>query len=145
MDEPTWVPPIAVIMAHTRQLLEHGGLQGTRDPNGLESALARPQNKWQYDPTVDLASLAAAYAYGLATAHPFADGNKRTAYVTARIFLDLNGYDLERSPREIVDTMLAVATRALSEDDLAAWIRSALVPLPPAADAEPEPAGDTED
>ncbi len=129
MDEPTWVPRIVVDSAHTNQLQEHGGLQGIRDVNALESALARPQHKYAYDPEVDVAQLAAAYAYGIATSHPYADGNKRTAFVIAMIFLELNGSDLNRSEEEVVATMRAMANHHLSEIDLGTWFRTALMPL----------------
>jgi len=129
MDEPTWVPRIVVDGVHTNQIQEHGGLQGIRDVNALESALARPQPKYAYDPAVDLAQLAAAYAYGIATSHPYADGNKRTALVIAMIFLELNGYDLNRSDDEVVTTMRAVANHHLGEAELVTWFRTALVPL----------------
>lgn len=128
MDEPIWVNSAVVDAVHTNQLQEHGGLQGTRDDNALLSALARPRNKYGYDPDADLADLAAAYAFGLATSHPYTDANKRTAFVIAAIFLDLNGFELNRSDEEIVDTMRALAGGGLSERKLAAWIRKALVP-----------------
>ena len=75
---------------HDHQLAEHGGPEGVRDAGALESALARPRNLAAYE-RPDAAALAAAYAYGLARNHPFADGNKRTAWVVARVFLAING------------------------------------------------------
>jgi death on curing protein len=57
-----------------------GGPEGLRDDNMLESALARPMNQFHYDNQVDLAHLAAAYAFGIARNHPFVDGNKRAAF-----------------------------------------------------------------
>ena len=130
-SEPTWVPHPMVEAVHTMQLQEHGGLQGTRDANALGSALARPRHKYHYEPGADLADLAAAYAYGLATCHGYADGNKRTAFVIAAIFLELNGYDLDVAHDDMVETMRAVADHRLGEAELAVWMRAALVPLPP--------------
>lgn len=130
LDEPIWVPRLAVEAVHHDQLVEHGGLQGLRDKNALEAALARPKHKFTYEPRADLAALAAAYAFGLTKAHPFADGNKRTAYVSAEGFLLMNGYTVKRSDTEVVEAMLAVADGALSEEVLAAWFREALAPLP---------------
>src|SRR3972149_5756002 len=95
MAEPVWVDRLVVDAVHAQQLREHGGLHGVRDENALESALARPRNKWAYDPESDLATLAAAHGYGLATNHPYRDGNKRIAFLTMVIFLGLNGRDLE--------------------------------------------------
>jgi death-on-curing protein len=129
VDEPIWVSRTIVDAVHTNQLHEHGGLQGTRDINALEAALARPQQKYAYKPDCDLAELAAAYVYGLATVHPYADSNKRSAFVVSVIFLELNGFDLDRSDKDIVDTMCAVGAGEVSEAKLAAWIRAALVAL----------------
>ncbi|MCF8495613.1 MAG: type II toxin-antitoxin system death-on-curing family toxin [Alphaproteobacteria bacterium] len=109
---------------HNRQLAEHGGLSGVRDEGLLESALARAQNLFFYaDKAVDMAALAAAYAYGIATNHPFLDGNKRTAHVAARTFLRLNGYDLQASKEEKYLTVMALAAGKLDEAALAQWFR----------------------
>jgi len=89
----------------------------------LESALARPRNLVAYEACDDVARLAAAYAYGIARNHGFADGNKRTALVTADLFLMLNGYELVSSPVENVLTILGVADGSLSEEELTCWIR----------------------
>jgi death on curing protein len=129
MREPRWVPRLVVDAAHLDQLREHGGLPGVRDENGLEAALARPQQKWHYEPDSDLATLAAAYAFGLAKAHAFNDGNKRAAFLTAVIFLGLNGKDLDATESEVVQAMTALAAGSLSEPDMAAWIRERLTRL----------------
>ena len=132
MNDPIWASRTVVDAVHTNQLQEHGGLQGTRDVNALEAALARPQHKQTSEPEADVADLAAAYAFGLATAHPYADGNKRTAFVVAIIFLELSGFDFGLPDGDvIVDTMRAVANSARSERQLASWIRGALIPLEP--------------
>ncbi len=94
-----------------------------RDENALESALARPRNKWAYDPTVDLATMAAAYGYGLATNHPYTDGNKRIAFLAMYVFLGVNGRALDAPEPEVVDVMRAVADHRCSEAQLAAWVR----------------------
>ncbi len=115
--------------AHLDQLREHGGLPGVRDENGLEAALARPRQKWHYDPESDLATLAAPYAYGLAKAHAFIDGNKRISFLAGVIFLGLNGKDLDATEAEVVQAMTALAAGSLSEADLAKWIRERLTRL----------------
>lgn len=120
------MPPLVVDAAHLDQLREHGGLTGVRNENGLEAALARPQQKRHYEPDADLATLAAAYAFGLAKAHAFNDGNKRAAFLTAVIFLGLNGKDLDATEAEVVQAMTALAAGSLSESDMAAWIRERL-------------------
>jgi death-on-curing protein len=94
---------------------------GTRTP--LESALARARNKWAYESEHDLAVLAAAYGYGIATNHPYRDGNKRIAFLTMVIFLGLNGWDLDAPESEVVSTMLALADYRCSEDELVRWLR----------------------
>jgi death-on-curing protein len=113
---------------HADQILEHGGSPGIRDQGLLESALARPQQKWHYEPNTDLSTLAAAYAFGVAKNHPFIDGNKRAALVAAYTFLAINGFELESTETEAVGIILGLADGSLPEEDLAAWIRSHLIP-----------------
>jgi death-on-curing protein len=115
--------------AHLDQLREHGGLPGIRDENALEAALARPQQKYHYEPDSDLATLAAAYAFGIAKAHPFNDGNKRAAILSAVTFLVLNGQDLDADEEEVVQVVTALAAGSLTEPALATWIRNRLIPL----------------
>ena len=117
-----WVREDVAFAIHDHQLAEHGGPEGVRDAGALESALARPRNLAAYE-RPDAAALAAAYAYGLARNHPFADGNKRTAWVVARVFLAINGYRLEFDPPDAVRTIEALAAGTLSEPELAAWFR----------------------
>jgi death-on-curing protein len=120
--EPHWLDEQVVIAVHDRQLAEHGGPSGLRDAGALASALARPVNQWHYGAD-DPCALAAAYAFGIARNHPFTDGNKRTAWVAARLFLRLNGHALRFLEREAVATILALAGGELSEDELADWLR----------------------
>jgi death-on-curing protein len=129
VDEPIWVDAVIVDAVHTNQLHEHGGLQGMRDATALAAALARPQQKNVYDPDADIAQLAAAYAFGIAMSHPYSDGNKRTAFLVAAIFLELNGYDLGRTDDDVVETMRAVADKRMTETELASWIRGGLTTL----------------
>ncbi len=103
-------------------------MQGLRDEGALESALARPRQKWAYTRTADLATLAAAYGYGLARNHPYRDGNKRIAFMAMAIFLGLNGKEIDASEEEVVTTMLNLAEGRLSELALGKWIRLHLVP-----------------
>ena len=120
--EPEWLSLDIALAVHDRQLAEHGGPTGVRDQGMLESALARPLNQWTYGED-DLCALAAAYAYGIARNHPFTDGNKRTAWVFARLFLMLNGQALSFTPRMAIDVVLALAAGELGEDELADWFR----------------------
>jgi len=124
MSEIVWLLEETVTAIHHRQIAEHGGGEGVRDEGLLSSALARPQNLLTYgQPTPDLASLAAAYAYGIARNHPFVDGNKRTALVAVRTFLILNRVDINATQDEKVLTFLNLAEGAISEEELADWIR----------------------
>ncbi|WP_411339521.1 type II toxin-antitoxin system death-on-curing family toxin [Sphingopyxis sp. J-6] len=123
--EPIWLDANVALAIHDRQLAEHGGIAGVRDPGRLESALARPVNQWAYGEE-DHARLAAAYAFGIARNHPFSDGNKRTAWVIARLFLRLNGHDLRFDPQDAIATVLALAAGHLSEHELADWFREQL-------------------
>ena len=124
--EPRWLGRLAVDEAHYQQIRAHGGAHGMRDENALESALARPRQRWSYSPQVELSELAAAYAFGLLRNHPYVDGNKRTALVVLAAFLDLNGVELTATDVEAVRAMLAVAGGEMTEADLAAWIEARL-------------------
>jgi death-on-curing protein len=127
VPEPRWLRDEVVLAIHGRQLAEHGGGTGVRDSGLLASALARPKNLLVYsEKEPDLAALAAAYAYGIATNHPFVDGNKRTAYVACRTFLKLNGQDFEATQEEKYVTFLRLAEGEVSEEGLAAWLRERL-------------------
>ena len=103
------------------------GLPGVRDENVLESALARPQQKWAYDPTPDLPVLAAAYAFRLVRNHPYRDGNKRIGFLALVTFLGINDHELDATDEEVVTTMLALADGSLTESRLTTWIREHLL------------------
>jgi death-on-curing protein len=118
--EPVWIDDAIALAVHDQQLAEHGGGVGLREQGGLESALARPINKWNYG-EADIAALAAAYAFGIARNHPFVDGNKRTAWVLARLFIALNGRHLRFAAADAIETMLALAAGQLSEVEMADW------------------------
>jgi death-on-curing protein len=124
-----WVEETVVVAIHDAQLAEHGGGAGIRDEGLMRSAIAGPQNLLAYGDDPDAADLAAAYAFGLACNHPFVDGNKRTAFVTMELFLDLNGWTLTASDTDCISTMEALAAGQLQESHLAAWIRSHLEPM----------------
>jgi death on curing protein len=129
VNEPRWVPRVVVDCIHLDQLREHGGLPGVRDENALEAALARARQQWTYQPTSGLASLAAAYAIGLARAHPFSDSNKRTSFVAMMTFLGLNAKELSATEVDVVQVMVALAGGELPEAALAEWIRARLIRL----------------
>jgi death-on-curing protein len=121
-DSWVWIDPDVLRAVHEEQLAEHGGAPGLRDAGLFESALARPRHLAAYG-SLDAAHLAAAHGWGLARNHPFVDGNERTAFVAALLFLALNGLDLVADDGDCVLTMLAVAAGELSEPAFAAWLR----------------------
>jgi death-on-curing protein len=123
MKDFIWLLDEVVLALHDEQLAEHGGLAGVRDLGAVKSALARPRNLAGYEDCEDIVQLAAAYAYGIARNHGFAEGNKRTALVVADLFLMLNGYELSSLPVETVMTILGVADGSISENELVAWFR----------------------
>ena len=119
-----WISKPLALAIHDRQLAEHGGGSGVRDDALLDSALSRAQQLHAYgEPPPDLADLAASLAYGLARNHPFVDGNKRTGFVAAELFLRLNGWVLTADDASCVLTMLAVAAGDITEEAYAAWLR----------------------
>jgi death-on-curing protein len=122
-SEPRWLSRVVVDAIHHDQLREHGGLTGVRDENALESALARPLQKWHYEDHADLATFASAYAFGLVRNHPYRDGNKRIGFLALVTFLGVNGVDFLATDADVVAQMVALAEGSMSEDALADWIR----------------------
>lgn len=122
MSEIVWLTTELVVAIHGEQLRMFGGPEGLRDRGMLESALGRPMNKHAYE-AVDLADLAAAYAFGIARNHPFVDGNKRAALLSLIVFLGLNGVDFIVPEPEAVVAIQSLAAGTLSEEGLALWIR----------------------
>lgn len=130
LQEPIWVDRLVVNAVQLDSIRTHGGLPGLRDENALESALARPRNRWVYGRTRDLATLAATYGFGLVRSHPYRDGNKRIAFLALAVFLGLNGYEIEAPEAEVVTVFVNLAAGRISENALAKWIRTHIVPLP---------------
>lgn len=116
---------LEVLAIHDRLLVEFGGAGGIRDPGGLESALFRPQTGY-YDDTV---AEAAALLESLLVNHPFVDGNKRTAFAVADIFLRMNGHRIvattEDAYEAIVGALEASEGRFVR---LEMWLRNHVVP-----------------
>jgi death on curing protein len=123
LPEPRWLTRVVVDAIHNDQVREHGGLSRIRDETALESALARPQQKWAYAESIDIATLAAAYAFGLVRSHPYRDGNKRIGFLALVTFLGLNGHEFDAADAEVVAEMVAFADGRISEHELAEWIR----------------------
>ena len=106
---------------HDRLLAEHGGTAGIRDEALLESALARPQNLLTYGKP-SLFELAAAYTCGIIKNHPFIDGNKRTGFMAAFVFLGINKIDLVATESDVVLKTLGLAANEISEQAYASWL-----------------------
>jgi len=123
-----WIDARAILFLHDESLAMFGGARGLRDEGLFESALTRPLNQHLYKPDSVIAELAAAYAFGLAKNHPFVDGNKRTAFLALGLFVALNGWNLETTQVDAIDTILSLATGSLDESSLANWIRDRLRP-----------------
>lgn len=123
MIQPVWLLKGVVLAVHDMQLAEHGGPAGVRDDALLESALARPINLHAYGDG-DLCALAAAYAFGIVQNHPLVDGNKRTGFLAAYVFLKINGLELTAGEVEATSAVLELASRDMGEPEFAAWLRA---------------------
>jgi len=110
---------------HKLLINRFGGSHGIRDLNGLESALTRPfqtfENKELY-PTVILK--AAALLESLLVNHPFIDGNKRLGYTLLRLFLLLNGMDINAPQKDRYEFVVSVASGKKDFDAIAEWLTS---------------------
>lgn len=122
MTEPVWLQKGVLFALHDRLLAEFGGGAGIRDTDRLEAALARPKQCFQYG-MADMHSLAASYASAIIQGHPFIDGNKRTGFVCAAIFLELNGWKVNATEQDAVVQTLALASSEIGEGDYASWLK----------------------
>jgi death-on-curing protein len=124
MDEVIFLKWDEVLAIHRRQLELFGGQDGFLDKGVVESAIAQPQStmfgQYLHD---DIAHMAAAYLFHLATTQGFLDGNKRTALNCAAVFLRINGYALDVTNDAIYPVALAVATNEMDKNELADWFR----------------------
>ncbi len=107
---------------HRASLVTHGGIDGIRDVTGLRSAINQPQQDCFYG-HADLFGIAAAYAFHIAQAQAFLDGNKRTALSSATAFLEANGVDTTADSDALYDAMIAIAEKRLDKAGLAARFR----------------------
>ncbi len=123
MKKPVWLDRTDCLAIHEMMLAQHGGLAGVRDGDLLESALAKPQNRWAYGLPA-LAQLATSYAAGIVFNHPFLDGHKRTGFMLAATFLELNGLVFTASEESVLEKTLALAAGELKEAGYAAWLKT---------------------
>ena len=129
MSDPVWIETAVVLEIHLEQIAQFGGVPGIREPNSIESALARPRNLFAYENVTDIARLAASYAFGLAKNHAFVDGNKRVAFIAAGMFLRLNGMRLKADQVDATLRFFELAAGTLDEESLADWIQKNSAPL----------------
>jgi death on curing protein len=124
VPEPRWLTRRSVDAMHAALIEEHGGSHGVRDPALIESALARPLNRFAYsEGACDIAELASAYAFGLVKNHGYIDGNKRVGLAALLVFLRRNGYHLRITEAQAVVMIEQLAAGGVSEDELTAWVR----------------------
>ena len=123
MNPPRWISKTFLLAIHGRLLAEHGGASGLRDDGLLESALASPRNRFEYEDG-DVFDLAAAYAFAITRNHPFVDGNKRAAFAAAGIFLELTGHRLVASEVDAVGAVLALSRGQIDAEGFAGWLRT---------------------
>lgn len=126
MKEFVWLNTEVIKAIHDRQIKEHGGSYGIRDENLLHSAIEAPQNSFHYESST-LITLAAKTVYSLVTNHPFVDGNKRTAYIAMRLFLQFNNHDIAASPKEKIELMIKIASSEHSLESVEMWLREHIV------------------
>lgn len=121
MKGPIWLNREDCLAVHEMMLAQHGGLAGVRDEGLLESAMSKPQHLFAYNsPT--LPEMAASYAAGIVLNHPFLDGNKRTGFMVAATFLELNGMDFTATEESVVEMTLALASGKVKQAAYAEWL-----------------------
>ncbi|OGL64240.1 MAG: hypothetical protein A3J27_02610 [Candidatus Tectomicrobia bacterium RIFCSPLOWO2_12_FULL_69_37] len=121
--EPEWLAVREVLALHEGGLAEFGGSAGVRDQGLLESAIQRPRQLYHYGENPTLFDMAASLCMGLVKNHPFVDGNKRTAFLSAAAFLDLNGWDFAPVPGTPTTIIRAAAAGGADEALLARWFK----------------------
>ena len=122
MKEPVWLIQSAVLAVHNMMIARFGGTDGIRDEGLFESALARPANIYHYDHNAQITQLAAAYAGGIIQNHPFVDGNKRTGFMAAYMFLDINGSTLVADEVSATAMTLSLAASEINQNDYGVWL-----------------------
>lgn len=124
MAEPVWLDKPLLLALYEDVVVASGGAAGLRDEGLLESALARPINRRAYEGVEDLLELAATYAVGIASNHPFVDGNKRMAFIALGVFLADNGIVLTANDEDATQIMLSVARGESDIGALSEWLET---------------------
>jgi len=129
--EPVFLTTEEVALFNLIEIQEFGGeLVAIRDQNMLESAVNTPKQTFGKEFLhTDIYAMAAAYLYHIAKNHPFVDGNKRTAVVSAAVFLELNGLTLEMEGKKLEEMTQNVVQGSVSKEDVAQAFRENCSPL----------------
>lgn len=125
MSEPNWVSKEECMALHSMLVAMFGGSDGVRDEHALDASLGRPLQHYSYnEPEPSIVELAAIYCSGIVKSHPFMDGNKRSGFITAALFLESNGYKLTASEEAAAVQIIALADSRLSDEELTAWLEA---------------------
>lgn len=118
-----WISTEDILLIHSRVIEGSGGLDGLRDRNGLEAAIAAPMQTFDGQELYpsDIEKIAR-LGFGLASNHAFVDGNKRISAMMTQLLLKWNGYDLTLRTGELADMFIAIADGTAEEKDLLDWV-----------------------
>jgi death-on-curing protein len=120
--EPVWLPIEDVIEANRDVVAETGEPFLVRDRGLLESSIAKPRDRYLYGGITDIAELATSLLFGIARNHPFEQGNKRTAFASAVMFLELNGYRLIEVPDLMYGPFIVAVLEGVYDENVFAQI-----------------------
>lgn len=130
MIEPVWVEEVDCLSFQEKLLARFGGAPGLRDRGRLLSTLARQKHLFAYEqPT--MCQLAAAYAHGIVRNHPFLDGNKRSGFLAAVLFLEANGFRFTATEESATLKTIQLAAGAITAEAFAAWLADSTNPSVP--------------
>jgi death-on-curing protein len=130
VKEPVWLSRNNALGIHEMMLSQHGGAAGVRDEGLLRSALAKPQKSFAHGST-SLPEMAGSYAVGIVLNPPFVDGNKRTGFMLAATFLEINGWEFTATEASVVQNTVALAARSMTEPQYVDWLSSNCKPVDP--------------
>jgi death-on-curing protein len=122
-SEPRFLTLAEILYLHEESLARYGGAPGIREPGLIESALGSAQNAFWYG-RADIFEIAAAYAFHVAEAQAFLDGNKRTAVAAAIVCLRMNGQSVPKDDGSVYQAMMAVAEKSSDKSGLAVVLRT---------------------
>jgi death-on-curing protein len=128
VTESLWLDRALMLALYEDVVAASGGAAGVRDEGLLESALARPVNRFHYEGCQNLIDLAATYAVAISGNHPFVDGNKRMAFVALGQFLADNGLALVATDADATRVMLGIAAGEIDLQALSIWLGSVVEP-----------------